>query len=193
MCLDHSPRQPWRSQRGLVTVELAICMTVFLVMVFGTLELARLMYVINTVQEVTRQAARDAAMTDFTNADALAAVKTRALFGYAALPLAPNLTTAQLRIDYLSMKGDGTVADLTAKPASLQANARECAHDPYGGTCVRAVRARICRTAEGTCDPVMFDPITGLIPGLSVIPIPISTTVVKAESLGFRPCTFPCN
>lgn len=187
MCPDRLPLQPRCVERGLVTVELAICLTVFLVIMFGTMEIARLMYVINTVQEVTRQAARDASMTDFTDAQALAAVRRRALFGYSSLPLAPNLTTAQIRIDYLSMQGNGTVVEPAPRPTSLQANARECTIDRYRSTCIRAVRVRICRTADGPCDPLPFEPIVGLVPGLSDIAIPISATIVKAESLGLQP------
>ena len=45
------------SQAGTTAVEFAITSIFFFLLVFGILELARIMYVFNTLQEVTRRAA----------------------------------------------------------------------------------------------------------------------------------------
>lgn len=47
-----------RKATGVFAVELAIVVLVFFTIIFGVVELARLMYVFNTLQEVTRRAAR---------------------------------------------------------------------------------------------------------------------------------------
>ena len=182
--------------RGAVTIELALCLTVFFMLVFGTMEVCRALYLFNTVQDVTREAARAASMTDFSNAEAMAQLRRRALFhdvgSDGALPLVPNLTTAQLRIEYLSMTADGTVATVNPMPACPQANVRNCTANPFGPSCIRAVRASICRDAAGACDVLPYQPMTGLVPGLAGMVVPVSATVVKAETLGYRPGANNC-
>ena len=181
-------RHPLRRTGGAVTVELALCMTVFLVLMFGTMEVARALFLDNTVQEVTRQAARAAAMTDFSVAGNLAALKRRALFRDAGddgpLILAPNLGPEQLRIEYLGASGAAIAAG--SMPACPAANLRNCLQDPSGGSCIRFVRASICSTADGACTPLAYQAMTGLVPGMAGS-VPVAATVVKAETLGYRP------
>lgn len=174
-------------------MELALCLTVFFLLTLGTIEIARMLYVFNTVQDVTRAAARAASMTDFSNAAAMTALRQRALFRASpgALPLMPNLTDAQVRIEYLSMTADGTLAPVNP-PACPAANLRQCTLNRYGPTCIRAVRASICGNADGDCEPLPFAPITGVLPGLSNLTVPVSATLVKAESLGYRPGVNNC-
>lgn len=196
MCPERLPCDRVYRTRGAVTIELALCLTVFFMLVFGTMEVCRALYVFNTVQDVTREAARAASMTDFSDGDAMARLRRRALFHDAgsdgALPLVPNLTTARLRIEYLSMTADGTVATVNPMPACPQANVRNCTADPFGPSCIRAVRASICRDAAGACVALPYEPMTGMVPGLDGIVIPVSATVVKAETLGYRPGANNC-
>jgi hypothetical protein len=193
MCPETLIRHPLRRAGGALTVELAACMTIFLVMMFGTMEVARTLFVANTVQEVTRQAARAAAMTDFSVDGNLAALKRRALFRDAGddgpLVLAPNLGHAQLRIEYLN--AGGAAIGAAAMPACPAANLRNCLRDPSGGSCIRFVRASICSTADGACTPLVNQALTGLIPGLAGS-MPVAATVVKAETLGYRPGVNNC-
>ena len=44
-------------QRGVAAVEFALVVIIFLTLLFGIIELARSMYVFNTLKEVTRRAA----------------------------------------------------------------------------------------------------------------------------------------
>lgn len=183
-----------RRVHGGVTVELAVCLTVFVVLVFGTLEAARFLYVVNTVQDITREAARGASITDFTNGPEMAALRRRALFRDTdgALALVPNLTPAQVRVEYLSMQEDGTVSVVTPLPACPAANLRECTANPNAATCIRAVRVSICREANGACEALPYEPLTGVVPALNSLQVPLSSTVVKAESLGYRPGVNNC-
>lgn len=190
MCPEHFPHGRVPRTRGAVTVELALCLTVFFMLVLGTMEVCRALYVVNTVQDVTREAARAASMTDFSSAEAMAKLRRRALFhdidSDGALPLVPNLTTAQLRIEYLSMTANGTLATVNPMPACPQANVSNCTANPFGPSCIRAVRASICRDAAGACAALPYQPMTGLVPGLTGLIVPVSATVVKAETLGYQ-------
>lgn len=196
MCPERFPHRRVHRTRGAVTIELALCLTVFFMLVFGTMEVCRALYVFNTVQDVTREAARAASMTDFSSDDAMAKLRRRALFhdidSDGALPLVPNLTTAQLRIEYLSMTADGTLATVNPMPACPQANVRNCTDNPFGPSCIRAVRASICRDAAGACVALPYQPMTGLVPGLAGMIVPVSATVVKAETLGYQPGANNC-
>ncbi|QBI04161.1 TadE/TadG family type IV pilus assembly protein [Pseudoduganella albidiflava] len=174
--------------RGLVTIELALVLGTFLLLVLGTLEVARVMYVLNTVQDVTRVAARAATVTDFTNAAAMDALRARALLGSASgtLPLVPELGTANVHIEYLGQSANGTVTAIT-RPQCPAQNVVNCAISPHAGSCIRLVRVSICGAtgAGGACTPLNYQPMTGIVPGLASLSIPPSATLVKAESLGY--------
>ncbi|MBB3223777.1 TadE family protein [Pseudoduganella umbonata] len=176
--------------RGLVTIELALVLGTFLLLVLGTIEVARVLYVLNTVQDVTRVAARAAAVTDFTNEAAMDAVRAHALLGSdnGTLPLVPELGTAHVRIEYLGQKANGTVTEIV-QPQSPAQNVVNCALSPHAGPCIRLVRASICGAVGpgGACTPLRYQPMLGLVPGFASMSIPPSATLVKAESLGYIP------
>ena len=67
-------------QHGSNTVEFAVSAIVFFGMLLGAIEFARLIYVWNTVQEVSRNAARQLVVTDFNDAVAIARIKRTAMF-----------------------------------------------------------------------------------------------------------------
>src|SRR4051794_12691154 len=75
-------------QAGVAGVEFSLVVTVFLVLVFGTLELARVEYLLNTLLEVTRRAAAGAANVSFKDGTALKGVQADAVFRTSAGPLA---------------------------------------------------------------------------------------------------------
>jgi hypothetical protein len=52
------------------------------------------------------------------------------------------------------------------------------------------VRVRICKSASGACEPVDYQMLMPLI-DLGV-KLPLSTTIVRAESLGYRPGDSMC-
>ncbi|QBE63565.1 TadE family protein [Pseudoduganella lutea] len=184
-----------RTERGVVIIELALVMFIFLLLVIGTLEVARVMYMLNAVQDVTRVAARAAAVTDYTSIEGMAALRRHALLRAddGPLPLLPELGPGQINIEYLGQDADGAIRSI-ARPQCPAQNVVNCNRDPHGGSCIRLVRVSICAEpdANGACTPLAYRSLTGMVPGLNTLPVPPSATVVKAESLGFVPASQHC-
>jgi len=195
----NAPRHNRQSQAGAFAVEFAIVLTLFLTLVFGVIELARAMYLFNTLSEVTRRGASAAANTDFRDETAKDRVREAAVFRSSPglLLLGDPVSDQHVRIDYLSLahNGDGSMS-LTPIPAggmpSCPARNRLiCLEDPNNPSCIRFVRVRVCDPADtGACNQVTYQTI---LPFISLpIRLPTSTTVVPAESLGFTPGMTPC-
>ena len=177
-------------QGGTTAVEFAIVAMIFFTMVFGVIEIARLMYVINTLQEVTRRAARAAANTDFRDPVQLDRVRQYAVLNDAPGPLvlATPITDEFIRIDYLSVQrgaeGSQSFAPIptASLPGSPAENRRICLRDPNDSGCIRLVRARICVPGGDSCAATpfpLFLPIVNPIFRVHTAP-----TIVAAESLG---------
>jgi len=158
-------------QQGVAAVEFAIIAMLLFTILFGIFEFGRLFYVYNTVQEVTRRAAREAVVrwTDTASQDA---AKSLALFGGASLPAGAEITAANINIDYLTASG----GDPTPFPASPADNISACLSGPDG--CIAFVQVSIVGAS--------YIPMSGLFPFLSV-PIPASTVTMPAESMGYAP------
>jgi len=97
------------SQRGVAAVEFALIAVVFFMVLLGIAEFGRIMYVWNTTQEVTRRAAREAVVRDFSAAET-AAIKREAIFqagtsGTVSLPAGVEITNATVRLVYLTVDG----------------------------------------------------------------------------------------
>lgn len=177
-----------RRARGATTVEFALASVLFCVLMFGLVEFARVLFLLNTVQEVTRRAARAAAVADFSDPAALAQLRRAAVFSDTdgKLMLGGDIGHDHVRIEYL--RGDG-VTPLAAglMPPCPPLNVRNCARDPDGADCIRFVRASLCRPAAGPCQPAAIQAmLPGLLPGLA-LNLPTAATVVRAEALGYRP------
>lgn len=193
-------RRPLRtSQAGATVVEFALLVVIFLMFVFGIMELARLMYVFNTLQESTRRGASAAVNADFSNQAAMDSIRYDAVFRNSAgdLILAP-VSDKNIRIDYLALlrESDGSMTMTPIPTASLPscaALARQiCMANPNAANCIRFVRVRVCderNTAE--CDAVPYKVIVPLV-NLTVN-LPKATTIATAESLGVKPGTGPCS
>ncbi|GAB2855899.1 hypothetical protein GCM10027277_25620 [Pseudoduganella ginsengisoli] len=178
-------------QAGATVVELALVLPVFLLFVFGVMELARMLYMINILQEVTRRAANAAAVADFSSAATMEAIRRAAVFDDISgqLPLGVPITAAHVRIDYLSITRDtsGQMSDepipTGSLPASPARNNVNCIQSAYGDNCIRLVRSRICDPNNASaCDAVQYQPLFPIVTfsfGLSR-----STTIVPAERLG---------
>lgn len=174
-----------RKQSGVAAVEFALVAMLFFVLLFGIIEMGRLLYVWNTVQEVTRRAAREAVVTDFSNAAAMAAVKQDALFGAASLPAAPEVGDLSVQIIYLNpSRNEIADSDLPTDPAD---NVEACAD--YADNCIAYVEASLQTCPKnGSCSAVQYLPMVGLFPFFQ-LNIPISTVVMPAESMGYNPTT----
>jgi Flp pilus assembly protein TadG len=188
--------RPGSRQRGVAAVEFALLASLFFTLVFGVLEVARVIYLFNTLQEVTRRAASMAASSQFDPATQ-DAIRRQALFADAKgnLVLGDPVTPAYLKIDYLSLSRDSTGA-LNAQPASplpscTATNMLNCLTDPNGTSCIRLVRVRVC-DPKGTddCTAVPYRMLFPLI-NFSLLTLPRAETVVPAQSLGYTG-SVPC-
>lgn len=184
-------------QRGAAAVEFALVALLFFTLLFGIIEMGRLFYVWNTVQEVTRRAAREAVVTDLLTPamkDAnLLAVQQHAVFGGSTLVAAPEISPASVHIAYMDLNGDQIIAGMPASPTE---NAQACADqaiDPADPpVCVAFVQASIslqsCSPNGKTCtySPIPYQPMSALFSyfGLN---IPVSTVTMPTESLGYSP------
>lgn len=180
-------------QDGVAAVEFALVVSMFLLLVFGIIEFARLMYMYNTLSEVTRSAARAAANISFTDDSALNLARRRAVFDEdeGILPFGTPITSDHIRIEYmyLGVKGGGLELQIIpsgSMPASPARNRVNCMADSTAINCIRAVQVRICQEGNtaGTCTAV---PYQTLMPLVSLpLTLPTSLTIVTAESLGYQ-------
>ena len=178
-------------QRGSATVEFGLVCLVFMPLLFAMFEYGRLLFLWNTLPEVTQRAARAAAITDFSNPAAMQALRQAALFrdDDSPLPLAPNVSSANIRIEYLWQNASGVLAPLPLLPACPMANRINCARDSRGPSCISFVRVRLCGSGAG-CPALDYEPLLPMVPVPGVMPS--SSTLVAAESLGFAPGQAPC-
>ena len=181
-------------QRGVTAVEMSLVAIPFFLMLLGAIEFGRLMYVWTTVQEVTRNAARQVVITDFTGftgdpADdpaVIASIKNSAVFKTTpgGLPGAPEVTNARINIRYLNASGSLS----SPFPSGPADNISACLDSTRTSTCIRYVE--VCVSTNTTCDSsgsVSFSPLISFFSLLSGLKIPLSTVRMPAESLGFVP------
>lgn len=183
--------KPKIAQRGAAAVEFALVAISFFLLMFGAMEFGRLLYLWNTVQEVTRHAARQAVVTDFTNPTAIAAIKRSAVFRATdgPLPAASEVTNARVHIAYLNALGNEVGTGLIPRPLSPGDNISACLDSERVNECIRFVE--VCVSTTNTCQPgqsVQYAPMVNLFSFLTV-DIPLSTVRMPAESLGFQPNT----
>jgi Flp pilus assembly pilin Flp len=189
-----------RYQDGVAAVEFALLVIAFLIVLFGILEVARVMYMFNTLAEVTRSAARGAANTSFKDTGGLDLVRKRAVFNETTgeLPFGSPINYRHVRFEYLSLRANSYTLETIPEallPSCPAKNRLICMNDPNGPNtnCIRAVRASICAEgqAEGACTAVEYKTIFPFIP--MPLTLPTSVTIVTAESLGYRAGDLPCN
>lgn len=180
-------------QRGVAAVEFALIAIPFLLLLLGAMEFGRLLYIWNTVQEVTRNAARQAVVTDFTDSNAIAAIKRSAVFRTSdgTLPASSEIANANVIIRYLNA-AQNVVPNMPADPGD---NIAACLDATREASCIRFVE--VCLSRGTTCSDdqlIAFVPMIGLFAqsgpnstDLTGIRIPLSTVRMPAESLGFDP------
>lgn len=179
-----------RKQAGVAAVEFAMLAVIFFTFVFGIIEIARLLYVFNTLQEVTRRAAGAATSIYATDSDAIARVRQYAIFRDTpgGLILAPPVTDQHVRLEYLRF--DLSVIPSGTLPANAAANRGLCMMNPRAANCIRFVQAQVCDPAEtGRCNPVRFQMLLPLID--LRMPLHKATTIAPIESFGYVPGTLP--
>jgi hypothetical protein len=195
--------QGWRActrhgrERGVYAVEFAIVVIVFLLLLFGVLELARSMYVVNTIQDVTRRAAHLAATANVSSTETLDLIRQRAVSRQSPgeMPLGAPITDQYVRIDFLALVADASGKTMMQRVSSVPGcpvkNRLNCMNDPNGASCIRFVRARICVPGDAaTCTAAIYKPLSSLIP--FQLRLPVSSTIVPVETLGYRPGMAVC-
>jgi hypothetical protein len=187
------------AQHGTFSVEFALVVLLLLILLFGMVELARLMYIYNALQDATRRAAALAAVTDWRDQAAMDLVRQNAVFRATPgeLILGAPVTDSHVRIDYLAIVRDSTgklaMSPIPSgeMPSCHARNRVTCAANPNDAHCIRMVRARICTPASGAaCAPVYYASLFGLFP--DTVRLPVATTVAPAETLGYEPGDAPC-
>lgn len=163
-----------RRQLGVAAVEFALVCLLFFTLLFSILEFGRLLFVFNTMQEVTRSAAHEATLSWI---DQSAAIKRKALFGGSAIPAGAEVTAANILIEYLNKAGNV----ITAFPTDPSDNLSACNDSSRVQSCIDSVRVSIVDKNGGG---VLYAPMVNLF-GFLRIRLPISTVTVHAESLGF--------
>lgn len=179
----HYLNSAYDPQHGAAIVEFALVALIFFTLVLGIMEFGRMLFIWNTVQEVTRRAARTAVVSDFnTEVDA---IKRSAIFqggssGTAYLPAGAEITNATIQINYLN----GSLAAASPLPLDPADNLSACNDATRTGSCIQFVEA--CVATNGDCTGfITYIPMAGLIGSLlPTMYIPVSSVVMPAESLG---------
>ena len=183
-----------RPQRGAATVEFALLAIVFFMVLLGITEFGRIMYIWNTTQEITRRAAREAVVRDFSAVET-AAIKRESIFrggtsGIVSLPAGVEITNATVRLVYLTVDAAGNRVVITGgnMPADPADNISACGDAVRVFTsCIRFVQACIA-VADDCVTSIPYQPMVLLLANLGInlaINIPASSVVMPAESLGF--------
>lgn len=192
-------RFPRSRQNGTAAVEFALLAGIFFTLVFGIIEVARLMYVYNTLQEVTRRAAAAAVNVYPGNKTRLQEVKQEAIFRSSPgeLVLASPISDKNIRIDYLaltreSLTGAMSLSKIDSLPTCEAQNRQTCMRDPNANNCIRFVQVQICdETDASDCRPVTSKMLLSLVD--MRVPLHRATTIAAAESLGYELGMPPCN
>lgn len=197
--MNHSTfTKPRAAQKGVFVVEFALIAIAFFLVLFGIIEVARVLFLWNSVQEITRHAARDAASADFTNLTTMKAIRNNALFNPSSgvLLFSGNIDESYVTIDYMWLDVSGAMWPVAGgstpmAPATATQNVINCATNPNQATCIRFVRVQLCQppSTGDACTPVNYTEVVPLLSGLfssadNPLQLPTSPTVVPVETLG---------
>lgn len=164
------PQPQSTRQIGVATVEFSIICLLFFTILFAILEFGRMLYVYNTMQEVTRRGARAAVVRWI---DQTSTIKSIALFGGTSLPAGAEVASANINIAYLKKNGEV----VTVLPADPGDNLSACGDSTRTDSCIYSVRVSI--------DNVSYTPMVSLFNFLN-IGLPVSAVTMHAESMGFE-------
>lgn len=168
--MRHLYSSPNDRQRGAAAVEFAIVCLLLFTILFAILEFGRMMYVYNTMQEVTRRGAREAVVRWIDQGDT---IRSLAFFGGAAIPAGAEVTADDMVIEYLNEAGN-LASPLPVDPGD---NLSACGNITLVNSCIFSVRVSIVG--------VSYSPMISLFSFLGVN-LPPATVTMQAESLGFE-------
>ena len=161
-----------QKQRGVAAVEFALVALLFFTILLAIIEFGRMLFIFNTMQEMTRRGAREAVVR-WVDSASQAEIKTIALFNDATMPASPDVTAANITITYLQKDG---ITAVTAFPTDPGDNLSACGDSTRVANCIYNVRVSITGAT--------FTPMMGLFDFLTM-PLPTSEVTMHAESLGF--------
>jgi hypothetical protein len=172
-------------------VEFALLCVFFFGLVFGIIEFARLMYVYNTLQEVTRRAAAAAVNIYPRDTANITLLKQHAVFRTSPglLPFAEPVSDSFVRIEYLAH--DLSVIPPASWPSCAAQNQMICMADPNSPSCIRFVQVRVCDPGTtDSCVPASYETILPFVK----LPaeLPTAPTISPVETLGYKAGTPPC-
>lgn len=185
-------RRPSGRQFGTAAIEFAMTSLIFFTFVFGIIEVSRLLYVFNTLQEVTRRAAATAVNVYPSDTDAIARLKQSAVFRDTSgeLMLASPVSDSHVRLDYLAF--DLSPIPKGSWPSCAAQNRQICMANPHSSSCIRFVQVRICEPGQtGNCQRVTSGTLVPLVH--FNVQLPIAETIAAVETLGYHPGTPPCS
>lgn len=186
-----SRRFPSR-QAGTAAIEFALVSLVFFTFVFGIIEVSRILFVFNTLQEVTRRAAEAAVNVYPRDTDTITQLKQAAVFRSSSgeLILGAPVSDNHVRLDYLAY--DLSVIPKGSWPSCAAQNRQICMANPHSSSCIRFVQVRICNPNQADdCQRVTS---SMLVPLVSLnVPLPKAETIAAVETLGYHAGTPPCS
>lgn len=171
--------------RGGTLVEFAMTLPIFLIFMLGLFEATRAVYLWNALSDVTRNAARAAAMVDAADSSALAALGDQASMAARAggMALGSSGLDGRILITHLN----SNLERVDALPACPSRNIINCNTDPNGSTCVRFVQARLCAPGSGPeCARASYKPLFSNAYLNWSFAYPTFATVTPAGSLGHQ-------
>ncbi len=178
-CKHHASRR----QRGAAAVEFAFIAIALLTLLFGIIEFGRLFFNINSIQEITRRAAREQVVNWVSASDS---VRCRAILqpdSCAAgtyFPGAIDITNNQVQLAFYNTYADAVSGSnqITYGSGSIsESNFNNCLLG--NSNCIRFVRAELLNGDA----LVQFNVLTAFMPS-NVFPLPASTVIMPAEALG---------
>ncbi|AUG03809.1 MULTISPECIES: TadE/TadG family type IV pilus assembly protein [Pseudomonas] len=153
-----------KGMRGLYTVEFAITSLVLFTVLFGVLEMGRLYFTVNALNETVRRGARLAAVCDIQDPVILRRAMFNASTDGGPSSLLNNLTAANLNLVYLDANGA-----VVTSPNDLSGTG--------GFVAIRYVQLQVSNFSFNL-----------LIPGFNgVFVLPVFRSTVPRESLGRQP------
>ena len=97
-----------KKQQGLLMVEFAIIAPVFFMLLFAAIEVARLLFVMNTITEATRRGARVAVVCPVDHADIMRVTLFDAPGSAGDSPILNNMSNANIDVAYFDEDGVAT-------------------------------------------------------------------------------------
>lgn len=165
-------------QHGSVAVEFALLsLFVFFPLMLAIIEIGRYMHLYNTMQEVTRHAAREATIRWTSNSDQTTA-KTLAMFNNAQhVPGADEIEIGKISITYLNKAG----SIVSVPPTDAADNMSACNDALRVANCIYSVQVQMTdvQFMPFIAKSLLFDS------DLLKISMPASTVIMYAESMGF--------